>query len=116
MFQNKLLLSVLSGLLLMVSFPFSGSITPLVFVAWIPLWRIGLGLRETKRGSLKFFGFAYLSLFIFNLGTTWWIWNSTTGGAVMAFVCNTLLMSGALTIGFILFKKSSPILDRKSVV
>ena len=110
MFQNKLLLSVLSGLLLMVSFPFSGSLTPLVFVAWIPLWRVGLELRETKRGSLKFFGFAYLSLFIFNLGTTWWIWNSTTGGAVMAFVCNTLLMSGALTLGFILFKKSSPIL------
>ena len=109
MFQNKLLLSVLSGLLLMVSFPFSGSLTPLVFVACIPLWRVGLELREAKRGGLLFFGYSYLSLFIFNFGTTWWIWNSTSGGAVMAFVCNTLLMSGALTLGFILFKKSNPL-------
>lgn len=105
MLQSKLLLSVLTGVLLVISFPFSGSFTPLLFVAWIPLWRIALALREKKHGGLTFFGLAYLSVFIFNLGTTWWIWNSTAGGAIMAFVCNSLLMAGSLFLGFIAFRK-----------
>jgi apolipoprotein N-acyltransferase len=49
--------------------------------------------------------YAYFTAFIFNVGSTWWIWNSTAGGALMAFICNSLLMAGALTIGFGVFKR-----------
>ena len=103
--QHNLALSLLSGALLTVSFPFAGSITPLIFVAWIPLFIVALRLKDKFLGWLRFFGYAYLTLLLFNIGTTWWIWNSTAGGALMAFICNSLLMAGGLTIGFGLFKR-----------
>lgn len=103
--HHSLFLSIVSGILLVLAFPFSGSITPLVFVAWVPLWWVALRLKNTKRGALRFFAYSYLSLFLFNLGTTWWIWNSTAGGAIMAFVCNTLLMAGSLGLGFLAFRR-----------
>ncbi|MBM3165479.1 MAG: apolipoprotein N-acyltransferase [Bacteroidetes bacterium] len=103
--QHSLFLSIVSGILLMLAFPFSGSLTPLVFVAWVPLWCVAFRLKNTKRGALRFFAYSYLSLFLFNLGTTWWIWNATSGGAVMAFICNTLLMAGSLGLGFIAFRR-----------
>ena len=103
--QHNLALSLLSGALLTVAFPFSGSITPLVFVAWIPLFVVALRLTQQVRGLLNFFAYAYFTAFIFNVGTTWWIWNSTAGGALMAFICNSLLMAGGLTFGFGLFKR-----------
>lgn len=102
--KSNFFLSLLTGLLLIIAFPFSGSLTPLVFVAWVPFFYIAIQLKEKKRAWLPFFAYAYLSVFLFNLGTTWWIWNSTMGGAIMAFVCNSLLMAFALTIGFRLFK------------
>ena len=103
--QHNLALSILSGALLAVSFPFSGSITPLIFVAWIPLFVVALRLKDQFLGWLRFYGYAYLTLLLFNIGTTWWIWNSTAGGALMAFMCNSILMAGALVIGFGLFKR-----------
>jgi apolipoprotein N-acyltransferase len=106
--QHNLALSLLSGALLMVSYPFSGSITPLVFVAWIPLFVVALRLKQQARGLLNFLAYAYFTAFIFNVGSTWWIWNSTAGGALMAFICNSLLMAGALTIGFGVFKRLNP--------
>lgn len=103
--QHNLALSLFSGALLIVSYPFSGSITPLVFVAWIPLFVVALRLKQQARGLLNFLAYAYFTAFIFNVGSTWWIWNSTAGGALMAFICNSLLMAGALTIGFGVFKR-----------
>jgi apolipoprotein N-acyltransferase len=105
--QHNIALSIFSGALLAVSFPFSGSITPLVFVAWIPLFVVALRLKQQARGLLNFLAYTYFTAFIFNVGSTWWIWNSTAGGALMAFICNSLLMAGALTIGFGMFKRLS---------
>jgi len=102
--RNKFLLSILSSLLFIVSFPFSGSLTPLVFLAWLPLWLIALALKEKKWGALQFFGFTFLAMLFFNLGTTWWIWNSTQSGALMAFLINSTLMAGTLALGFWLFR------------
>ena len=31
-------------------------------------------------------------MFIWNVGTTWWIWNSTAAGAIGAIVANSFLM------------------------
>ncbi|MCC6818117.1 MAG: apolipoprotein N-acyltransferase, partial [Bacteroidia bacterium] len=35
----------------------------------------------------------YLSLFLFNTGTTWWVWNASAGGAIAMLICNSLIMS-----------------------
>jgi apolipoprotein N-acyltransferase len=91
--RNRYLLSILSGLLLIVSFPFSGSQTWIVFVAWIPLLLFEDHINSQNYRSSKVFVHAYITFFLFNLGTTWWIWNASPGGALMAFILNALLMT-----------------------
>src|SRR5580692_2127998 len=81
------LLSVLTGLLLYAAWPES-PLTLLIFIAFIPLlWLERQGIRRAR-----FFGWVYLSMLIWNIGATWWIWNSTGPGTVAAIVANSLLM------------------------
>jgi apolipoprotein N-acyltransferase len=80
-------LSALSGLLLYAAWPMS-PLTPLIFVAFIPL--LALERKTTRRRN--FFGWVYLSMLIWNIGATWWIWNSTGPGAVAAILANSLIM------------------------
>ncbi|MEJ7682264.1 MAG: apolipoprotein N-acyltransferase [Segetibacter sp.] len=49
------------------------------------------------------FLFSYLSMLIWNAGTTWWIWNATPPGAISAIIANSFLMSVPL-LGFHIFK------------
>ncbi len=60
----------------------------LLFVAWIPL----LWLEATVSSRRKFFGYTYITMFVWNVLTTWWIWNASAPGAVAAFLANSLLM------------------------
>jgi len=81
------LLSALTGLLLYAAWPESRLIL-LIFIAFVPLlWLERQGIRRAR-----FFGWVYLSMLIWNIGTTWWIWNSTGPGAVGAILANSLLM------------------------
>lgn len=93
------MLSILSGILLVVSFPFTGSLTPLVFVAFVPLLLVDSYITTKRYRSRKVFTHAFITFLIYNVGTTWWVWNADASGAVLAFVANTLLM----TIVFYLF-------------
>jgi apolipoprotein N-acyltransferase len=78
---------LLSGLLLWLSWPHFG-FTLLIFVAWVPLL-----LAEDKiKSPYGFFFTLWASFLIWNIGTTWWIWNSTGPGAVGAIVANSLIM------------------------
>lgn len=93
-------LAVVSGLLMVLSFPYTGSIFPLAFVAWVPLLLLESHYVKGTRSFPLFFQ-AYLTFFIYNLGTTWWIYNASSGGAYMAFICNSLLMA----IAFYMFHR-----------
>ena len=84
---RPLLLSLSTGVMAWLAWPDS-SFTFLIFVAWIPL----LFLAAETKSSKKFFLLSYLSLLIWNVGTTWWIWNATAPGAVAAWLANSLLM------------------------
>jgi apolipoprotein N-acyltransferase len=101
--KNRLLLAGLSGLLFWASWPTS-PLTPLIFVAFVPLFLIHQNILNdatiVKKGN-AFFRYVYLALFIWNLGVTWWVWNASAGGAVMAIIANTALM----TIPFALYHK-----------
>jgi apolipoprotein N-acyltransferase len=80
-------LSALTGLLLYAAWPES-PLTLLIFIAFIPLlWLDRQGIRRAR-----FFGWVYLSMLIWNIGATWWIWNSTGPGAAAAILANSLLM------------------------
>ncbi|MCE2713055.1 MAG: apolipoprotein N-acyltransferase [Cryomorphaceae bacterium] len=105
--RNRFLLSVLSGVLLTLSFPFTGSQTWLIFVAWIPLLLVEDNILRSRYRSSKVFIHAYLTFIIFNIGTTWWIWNASPGGAIMAFILNALLMALSFQTFHVVRKKLS---------
>lgn len=63
-------------------------LTPLVFFAWIPL----LYLERNLANGARFFWIAWLNMFIWNVSTTWWIWNASPEGAAGAIVTNSLVM------------------------
>ena len=84
---HPFLLSALTGLLLYAAWPES-PLTPVIFIAFVPL----LWLERQGTRAVQFFGWAYLSMLIWNIGATWWVWNSTGPGAVAAILANSLLM------------------------
>lgn len=101
---NRWLLSILSGILLTVSFPETGNLTPLTFVAWIPLLLVESWFH-TQRKAFSLFWQAYLTFFIYNVGTTWWVYYASAEGAYMAFFANSLLMAIAFLIYHLLKRK-----------
>jgi apolipoprotein N-acyltransferase len=98
-------LALLSGALFVLSFPEIGSLFPLVFIAWIPLLAIEQRIINEQQPARKLFSPTYLAFFIYNLGTTWWIWNADKGGAVLAILANSLLMTVAFQIYHLVHKK-----------
>ncbi len=87
-------MAILSGLLLSVSWPVSG-FPFLLFIAFVPLLYIEDFIAKNKHNFIKssVFFYSYITFFIWNLLTTWWIYYSTFFGAVMAVVCNALFMA-----------------------
>ena len=89
-----LLLAAASGLLLAASWPENG-FPFLIFVAFLPLFYIEEEYTRKKQSSSKIhiLGYAYITFFIWNALTTYWILNSTIFGGVMAVVLNSLFMA-----------------------
>ncbi|MCC7231938.1 MAG: apolipoprotein N-acyltransferase [Bacteroidia bacterium] len=100
------LLSITTGLLLWLSWPDKG-FTPLIFIAWVPLLWAEHHFSGTGRNwnGLKIFGNFFLAMLIWNVLTTWWIWNSTDAGSVIAFCLNALLMAIVLQLFYLTKKK-----------
>ena len=92
--MKNLLLAILSGLVLALGWPTYG-FPGLLFFGFIPLlWATERLLQsESSRPVLKIFGLAYLTFFIFNIITTWWLYNSTPFGMWFAVLANALLMT-----------------------
>lgn len=83
-----LFFSFLSGLLLWAAWPVS-PLTFLIFIAFVPF----LVVEDKIVRAVKFFYQVYLMLLIWNVGTTWWVCNSTVPGGIAAMLANSLLMS-----------------------
>lgn len=94
---HLLLLSVLSGVLLTLGWPVNGF--PLfLFIAFIPLFYLEDQIfreRQMKKrfGRFSVFFYTYPAFFIWNISTTYWIYNSTVIGAALAFILNSLFMA-----------------------
>ncbi|MBN8701905.1 MAG: apolipoprotein N-acyltransferase [Bacteroidetes bacterium] len=98
--------SLLSALLLSFAWPING-FTLLIFVAWIPLLSVENTLSKQNKGGLKLLGFSYLTFLLWNILTTWWIKNASFGGAAMAILANSLLMSFTFQAFHIIKKRIS---------
>ena len=81
---------------MVLSFPYTGSMPFLAFVAWVPLLFVENTIFQNRYRSSKLFIHSYLVFLIYNIGTTWWIWNASAGGAVFAFTLNAFLMALAV--------------------
>lgn len=87
--KRPLFPSLISGVLLWACWPTS-PLTFLVFIAWVPL----LWLESRSTRLLRFWGLTYLTLLIWNVGTTWWVGNTTApASGVAANVLNALIMT-----------------------
>ncbi len=86
--------SLLSGLIFTAAWPEKG-FPVLLFFAFVPLLFIEDYIYRNKArfNALCFLGYTYLGFFVWNLLTTWWIWNSTSFGAIIAIVCNSFFMA-----------------------
>lgn len=96
---NTILYALLSGALLSISWFFG--LTAFIFIALVPLLIVEnyFSTIDTRRKKIKLIGLTYLTFLTWNLGVTWWVWNASAGGGLMAFLANSLLM----TIAFITF-------------
>lgn len=90
---HRILLSVLTGLLL--SFAWLGLPGWTLFFALLPLLYLDRFFVEHKSEykSVSFWGHAFLTFFIWNSITTWWIFFATPLGMALAIITNSLLMS-----------------------
>jgi len=89
-----LLFSIASGLIMALSWPAIGEFTTVILIAFAPLLMVEyeISKRQGKTG-FAVFSYAYLSFFIFNLITTYWIYHASLLGACMAVICNSLFMA-----------------------
>lgn len=87
-------LSVLSGVLLALAWPGRGMPLLLLF-AFLPLLWLEHFLFENRhtKGRHLVFLYAWLGFGVFNLLTTWWIWNATPVGMLMAVIVNSAFMA-----------------------
>jgi apolipoprotein N-acyltransferase len=94
-------MAVLSALLLWLGWPMR-PLPFLLFFGFVPLLAIENHIAKGayKRPWLLYFGLIYLALFLWNFGTTWWVYNSTPEGAIMMLFANSFLMS----LPFLLFR------------
>ena len=91
---HLVLLSLLFGVLMVLSWPSRG-IPFLALVAWIPLFFIDSHIKSNKQKFKNFSIFFYVlpGFLVWNIFTTYWLYNSTPAGSFMALGLNSLLMS-----------------------
>ena len=91
--KQRYFLSVLSGILMTISFPYSGSLTIVGFIAWIPILLVEASISKENYRSRKVFTHSFITFLTYNLGTTWWVIYASGAGGCMAFIANSLLMA-----------------------
>lgn len=94
------LLSLFSAFLLATAWYFNLSI--LIFFAFVPLLKVEDVISKSvqfQNPKLILTAFTYLVFFIWNFVVTWWVCYASIGGAIAAFIFNSLLM----TVVFLFF-------------
>ncbi len=89
-----ILLSILSGVILTLAWPANG-FPGLLFFGLVPLLYAEDYISRHRDEFFRFSSlfYSYPAFFTWNLLTTWWIYNSTIGGAIMAVVLNSLFLA-----------------------
>lgn len=103
---HPLWLALLSAALLVAAWPpLPGA--PLLAFAFVPLFMLHQKLKDRKRPHLSFWLYTCISIFVFNTGCTWWVWNASPSGCIMMLLANTLLLSAPF-LAYSLTEKALP--------
>ncbi len=97
---KRYLLATLSGVLLWLGFPMI-PLTPLMFVAFIPLLLVEEDISRSRPGAAKWevFKYSYHTFVVWNMLTTYWVANTAFVAGIFAFLANSFFMA----IPFILY-------------
>lgn len=96
--HSKLLgLSISSAVLLTLGWPMFGFF-PLLWIGFVPIFFAHYLIHTNNLGSLWVFVYGFIAFLGFNLGTTWWVYNASAAGGILAFVLNALLMTLPLMV------------------
>ena len=87
--HQNIIMAVISGLLLWAAWPLRGW-AGLAFIALVPLLYVEDRISKGEKGHV--FGLSYVTFLIWNLATTWWVWNATPA-AILAWTLNSLFMA-----------------------
>ncbi|MBR4468524.1 MAG: apolipoprotein N-acyltransferase [Bacteroidales bacterium] len=85
----NIIMALLTGGLLTAAWPTWG-IAPLAFIGFVPLLLLEDRIAKGERG--KPFWLSFLAFLVWNVATTWWVWNATPA-AIAAWVLNALFMA-----------------------
>jgi apolipoprotein N-acyltransferase len=99
--SHKILSALLSGLLLSTAWPTWG-IAPIAFIGFVPLLLLEDRFAKGEKGKL--FWLSFFTFLIWNVVTTWWIWNATPA-ATAAWVLNSLFMAIVFNVFHLTKKK-----------
>lgn len=87
--RPSLLLSIIAGGIMWAAWPTS-PLTFLVFIGLVPL----LAVADRVSNRAAWFGLSFLTFWIWNTGTTWWVGNTTVpASGIFANAFNALLMT-----------------------
>lgn len=83
-------LSILSGILFFLAWTTFG-LGPILFVAFLPLLFVDDYIFDNsdRLKSINIFYYSYLTFITWNLLATWWVYNSSVAGGLMAFILNS---------------------------
>ena len=84
-------LSFVSGFLLYLGFP-DPSITPLLFVGFVPLLYIVEEVIAKKQSAWLVFRYGYSAFLVWNIMATFWVANTSFIPSIVAFTLNSLFM------------------------
>jgi apolipoprotein N-acyltransferase len=109
--------SILSGVLLWLSWPERG-FSPLIFIAWVPLFfaEHSFFITHRKRNAFRMFGNFFLAVFIWNALTTWWIYFATDVGVIVAIAINSILMAVVWQLFYIIKRKQGSAFGYSSLI
>ena len=103
--KNKLIYAVISGLLLSLAW-FNINLDLLLLIAFVPLLLVEQDVYENRNNnkSVSILKYSTISFLIWNSITTWWIYNATFIGMIMAILVSTFFMNLAFW-GFHIIKR-----------